>query len=106
MECGPKCKSKKHAYELNAAITKGRLPEIQSYTKLCYNGAQLCDMYGRSALHVATARGKVDVLEWLLEEMQGDCTQKDMESGWTALHRAVFYGQLAAARLLVQVCLK
>ncbi|WAR08874.1 IBTK-like protein [Mya arenaria] len=51
---------------------------------------------------MAAACGKVDVVEWLVEEMRGDITQKDAESGWTALHRAVFYGQLSAARLLIQ----
>lgn len=105
MECGPKCRSRRHAYELNAAITKCNLPEVKKYAKLCYNGTQLCDMFHRSALHVAAGCGKTDIVEWLLEEMQGDCTQKDLESGWTALHRAVFYGQLAASRLLIQVCI-
>ena len=28
---------------------------------------------------------------------------KDLESGWTALHRALFYGQIAAARILISV---
>ena len=103
MECAPKCRSRKHAYELSSAITRGNLQEIQCFAKLCYNGAQLCDMYERSALHMAASCGKVDIVEWLLEELQGDCTQKDQESGWTPLHRAVFYGQLAPARLLIQV---
>ncbi|KAL4233187.1 hypothetical protein ACF0H5_007871 [Mactra antiquata] len=101
MECGPKCRSKKHSYELNCAISKGSLEEIQKYMSVCYNGGQVCDIHGRSALHMAAACGKRDVVEWLLESISGDVTQKDNESGWTALHRALFYGNLATARLLV-----
>lgn len=105
MECGPKCRSRKHAYDLNAAISKGNLFEVQTYTNLCYNGAQLSDILGRSALHVAASCGKTDMVEWIMEQMHGDVTRKDLESGWTAIHRALFYGQLATARLLVQVML-
>ena len=103
-ECGPKCRSKNHAYELVAAITKGTLAEVQAFFRLCHAAGHQSDMYGRSALHMAASCGKVDMVEWLMEERGGDLTQKDGESGWTALHRAVFYGQLAVARVLVQVC--
>lgn len=103
LECGPKCRSRNHSYEFVAAITKCNLKEIQAYSRLCYTSGQHNDMFGRSALHMAASCGKVDIVEWLLEEKGGDLTQKDAESGWTALHRAMFYGQLAVARLLTQV---
>jgi len=103
MECGPKCRSRQHAYQLNSAVTKGTLVEIKAYVRLCHNGGQLSDQFGRSLLHMAATCGKVDVVEWLLEELRADLTQKDKESGWTALHRAIFYGQIACARLLIQV---
>lgn len=32
-----------------------------------------------------------------------DRNLKDQESGWTALHRALFYGNIAEARLLIDV---
>ncbi|KAK3580483.1 hypothetical protein CHS0354_001084 [Potamilus streckersoni] len=101
-ECGPKCRSRKHAQEFNAAISKCTLREIKAFSRLCYNAAQYSDSCGRSALHLAAACGKTDIAEWLLNEKNGDVTTKDTESGWTALHRALFYGQLAAVRLLVQ----
>ncbi|XP_061171196.1 inhibitor of Bruton tyrosine kinase-like isoform X2 [Saccostrea echinata] len=101
-ECGPKCRSKNHAYELVAAITKGNLQEVQAFARLCYASGHHNDMFGRSALHMAASCGKVEIVEWLLEEKGGDLTLKDVESGWTALHRAMFYGQLAVARLLIQ----
>ncbi|XP_076077944.1 inhibitor of Bruton tyrosine kinase-like [Mytilus galloprovincialis] len=102
MECGLKCKSKRHALEVNAAVTKGLLEEIQAYCKLCYASTQMTDIYGRTTLHVAASCGKCDVVEWLMTDRNADATLKDVESGWTALHRAAFYGQMAAFRLLVQ----
>lgn len=102
MECGVKCKSKQHALEINTAITKGTLAEIKAYCRLCYAACQVSDIYGRTTLHVASSCGKCDVIEWLLTDRNADATLKDVESGWTALHRAAFYGQLAAFRLLVQ----
>ena len=105
MECGPKCRSRRHALDINAAVSKGSLAEVQGYCRLCYNGGQMSDKWGRTALHVAASCGKTDVVEWLLEEKHADVTQKDGESGWTALHRAVFYGQLATATVLIQVLL-
>ncbi|XP_076444948.1 inhibitor of Bruton tyrosine kinase-like [Babylonia areolata] len=101
-ECGPKCRSKQHSLEVNSVITKGSLLELQAYTRLCHTWAQHTDVAGRSALHVAASCGKIDIVEWLLTLKHQDPSQKDKESGWTALHRALFYGQLAAARLLVQ----
>lgn len=101
-ECGPKCRSKNHAYELVSAITKGNLAEVQAFAKLCHAAGHHNDMFGRSALHMAASCGKVEIVEWLIEEKGGDLTLKDAESGWTALHRAMFYGQLATVRLLVQ----
>lgn len=101
-ECGPKCRSRQHALEFLCAITKGSLQEVQAYSKLCYSATQFSDSYGRWPLHVAAACGKIDIVEWLLNEKNGDLTSKDMESSWTALHRAAFYGHLATIRLLIQ----
>ena len=103
MECGPKCRSKAHAYALHAAVTKGSLSEVQGYFGLCHAAGKVNDTHGRSALHVAAACGRTDIVEWLLEEKKSDLEQKDVESGWSALHRAVFFGQLGVARLLMQV---
>ena len=102
-ECGPKCRSKQHNLEVNSVVTKGSLVELQAYSRLCHTWAQHTDTAGRSALHVAASCGKTDMVDWLVAEKHQDLSQKDRESGWTALHRALFYGQLAAARLLIQV---
>ena len=44
-----------------------------------------------------------EIVLWLLEEKKMDQEAKDLESGWTALHRALFYGQIATARILMSV---
>ncbi|ESO93242.1 hypothetical protein LOTGIDRAFT_82061, partial [Lottia gigantea] len=101
-ECGPRCRSHQHALEINAAITKGGLREFKAYTSLCSNATNVNDKFGRNVLHMAASCGKLDIIEYLLEEKEYNLKAKDYESGWTALHRALFYGQLAAARLLIQ----
>lgn len=102
-ECGLKCRSRKHVQEILSLISRGDLREFQAYSNLCYNWAKHSDIFGRTALHVAASYGKTEILKWLLEEKLIDLTLKDLESGYTALHRAVLYGQLTCARLLVQV---
>ncbi|BFZ09831.1 hypothetical protein BsWGS_12870 [Bradybaena similaris] len=101
-ECGLKCRSRKHVQEILSLISRGGLREFQAYSNLCYNWAKHSDIFGRTALHVAASYGKTEILKWLLEERLIDLTLKDLESGYTALHRAVLYGQLTCARLLVQ----
>ena len=103
MDCGPKCHSKKHAQQLLTAVTKGNSRQIQLFLSKCHNVASLRDAYGRTVLHVASSCGRVDTVQWLLTERGADQSVKDIESGWTALHRALFYGQLAVARLLISV---
>ncbi|CAL1542688.1 unnamed protein product [Lymnaea stagnalis] len=101
-ECGAKCRSRKHVQEIISMIVRGSLREFQAFSNLCYNWNRLTDVFGRSALHVAASCGKTEIVEWLLEEKKVDLTPRDSESGYTALHRALFYGQLSCARLLVQ----
>ena len=103
-ECTVKCRSRKHAHEVNVAITKGTLQQIQSFASLCHHGTELCDSHGRLAIHMAASRGRCDVVEWLVGEKHADQTAKDSESGWTPLHRALFYGNIDVARFLIQVC--
>lgn len=43
-------------------------------------------------------------MEWLLKEHKGDIEvdAMDTESGWTALHRAVYYKHIACAQVLIK----
>ena len=103
MDCGPRCRSKRHAYQLLTAISRGNLRQIQLFLTKCYNAASVSDKLGRTCLHLAASKGKWEVVAWLLEEKNADLAHKDLESGWTALHRALFYGQLHVARILIAV---
>ncbi|XP_013381620.1 inhibitor of Bruton tyrosine kinase-like [Lingula anatina] len=101
LACGPKCSSYNHALELLAAVIRGNTQQIKAYCHQCYNFHTARDIWGRTVLHMAASCGKWEVVEWLLQETTADKAIKDTESGWTALHRAIFYGQLAAARILI-----
>ena len=57
----------------------------------------------RCALHIAVSVGKYDVAKWLVEECSAEIHLKDLESGWNALHRSLFYGNIDCAILLLKV---
>ena len=57
----------------------------------------------RNALHIAVSCGKADVVEWLFEEYNVELNVKDYESGWTALHRSLYYGHVDCAIALAKV---
>lgn len=65
------------------------------------------DAQGRSALHLVASSLDPNALEFLrmlLESLPKSNLQvnaQDLESGWTALHRALYVGNLAGARMLL-----
>ncbi|KAK4048797.1 hypothetical protein OIV83_004563 [Microbotryomycetes sp. JL201] len=62
------------------------------------------DWLGRTVLHVAVTELATWALEWveLLLAVPGlQVNAVDIESGWSALHRALYAGNIAAARLLL-----
>ncbi|KAF8429769.1 hypothetical protein EV426DRAFT_668469 [Tirmania nivea] len=76
----------------------------QKETRLAFNRQALrdYDARGRSLIHLAaTEYDGVPFLRALLRHSQLDLTQPDLESGWTALHRALYHGNITAARLLL-----
>ncbi|GFR87447.1 inhibitor of Bruton tyrosine kinase-like, partial [Elysia marginata] len=103
-DCGSKCRSRRHVGSIISLLTSpsSTLLQFRAYSALCGVSLRLADLHGRTALHLASSCGHYDILQWLLEEGHGDQGVKDAESGHTALHRALFYGQLACARLLLQ----
>lgn len=104
-DCTPKCRSQQHADEVIAALTGGSEGQLRAFlTSHCHNAATLRDAFGRNALHLAASLGKKALLEWLLESKSADLVVKDKESGWTALHRSAFYGQIHCLISLVKVC--
>uniref|UniRef100_A0A671PNE5 Inhibitor of Bruton tyrosine kinase-like n=1 Tax=Sinocyclocheilus anshuiensis TaxID=1608454 RepID=A0A671PNE5_9TELE len=95
LNCTPKCRSVRHAEEVIAALTSGSEGSLQGFLSVhCHNAATLRDEFGRTALHLVASLGKCDLLQWLLDSKHADMLAKDKESGWTALHRSAFYGQI------------
>lgn len=60
------------------------------------------DEDGRTLLHKAVAANNVDLVRTLLAHPKTDVNERDLESGWTALHRALYLGHLHIAILLIQ----
>lgn len=105
-QCTTKCRSHEHAQDVVAAVTRGSEGQLRLFLSVhCHNAATLRDPFGRTTLHMAASMGKKALLGWLLETKNSDLTVKDKESGWTALHRSAFYGQIHCLILLVKVCL-
>lgn len=103
-DCTVKCRSLQHADEVVAALTRGTEGQLGAFlTAHCHNAASLRDAFGRTALHMAASLGKKALLEWLLESKNAELMVKDKESGWTALHRSAFYGQIHCLISLVKV---
>ena len=107
MDCSPKCRKAKHSdLNFSAVLNIGQedVAKVQSILpRLCANFARVADQCGRNALHLAASCGKCDILEWLVKEHSADLNSKDEESGWTSLHRSLFYGYLDCAVKLIQV---
>lgn len=103
-ECTQWCRSQSHASSIIAAIVRGAEEVAVSYTKqLCCRPGLVSDAEGRTALHVAAAKGRRRVAEWLVKHKKAVVNQRDVESGYTPLHRSLFYGQIDVAVSLVQV---
>ncbi|XP_054155026.1 inhibitor of Bruton tyrosine kinase-like [Oppia nitens] len=103
-ECTVWCRSGQHADQLLAAITGRPEPgdRLQTYCRsVCHNFPVIADKFGRTALHAAASCGCLRFCEWLVDKCGADLDGKDYESGWTALHRALYYGQIGCAKLLV-----
>lgn len=102
-DCNPGCRSRQHATQLISAITKGSDLQARLFISRCHSADSITDEFGRNLLHVAASCGRDDVVEWLIGQLGASVVALDYESGWTALHRALFYGQLSTARLLIGV---
>ncbi|XP_078255950.1 inhibitor of Bruton tyrosine kinase isoform X2 [Rhinoraja longicauda] len=102
-DCTPKCRSVQHAHDVISVMTKGTEGQNKVFlSSYCYNATSLKDGFGRTVLHMAASCGKKSVLGWLLERKGSDPSAKDKESGWTALHRSIFYGHIDCAMFLLK----
>ncbi|KAG0200679.1 hypothetical protein BGX28_006310 [Mortierella sp. GBA30] len=60
------------------------------------------DSYGTNALHRAVVSNELGMVKGLLEHPKIDVNDKDLESGWTPLHWALYLGHLRIALVLIQ----
>lgn len=59
---------------------------------------------GRTALHMTASRGRSKLMEWLVHHsMEAFVNARDRESGYTPLHRCIFYGQIHSAVALMKL---
>jgi len=103
MDCTAQCFSSQHASQLITAVTKAASWQAILFLSRCHNFGLVSDEFGRTVLHVAASCGSSSAVVKLLVKYSNLLVQ-DAESGWTALHRALFYGQLSVARFLIAVC--
>jgi len=102
MDCTVKCSSNQHASQLITAVTKSASWQAILFLSRCHNFGLVSDELGRTVLHVAASCGSsLSVIKFLVK--YSNLSAQDAESGWTALHRALFYGQLSTARFLITV---
>ncbi|KAK9376121.1 uncharacterized protein V1513DRAFT_440779, partial [Lipomyces chichibuensis] len=59
------------------------------------------DEYGRTVLHLACSQNKIEFVNALFQVPSLDILATDLESGWTALHRALYSGNVAIGQLLI-----
>ncbi|XP_076815770.1 inhibitor of Bruton tyrosine kinase-like [Clavelina lepadiformis] len=105
--CLKKCNFVKCVDDLNCVITKGTVHQVKEYVHChCYSALTRFDKVGRLPLHIAASCGKSDVIEWLCQHMISTnivgIDTLDLESGWTALQRALYYGRIPCVMVLLQ----
>lgn len=77
-----------HRKSTNVVLTRPMLREL--------------DSNGRTVLHLACSEpGRLEFVSALLAHPLVDASVPDLESGWTALHRALYHGNISAAREIV-----
>lgn len=105
-ECFYRCNWPEHCSNLTAALSKASLTDekVAAYLKwCCVRFPWALDTAGRSLIHVAVSKGRLKLLNFLLNHPDVNINAKDKESLYTPLHRSLFYGQLHCAVRLIQV---
>ncbi|XP_062189069.1 uncharacterized protein LOC133892363 isoform X2 [Phragmites australis] len=83
---------------------QGSIAEVESTLALLKKSGGNIDgrnSFGLSALHLATWRNHLPILRRLLDA-GADPDARDGESGWSSLHRALHFGHLCVAGVLLQ----
>lgn len=96
-DCTNQCKSIVHGDIITDAISKRCVTDTDLCSFLnfvCSRCESVVDSSGRTALHVAASCGRLNLVRWLVCNRHADIHAKDKESGYTALHRSIFYGKI------------
>ncbi|KAM3963343.1 LOW QUALITY PROTEIN: inhibitor of Bruton tyrosine kinase [Aphomia sociella] len=106
VDCTRKCRSRNHGQALTSAITKRSSTDksLACFIKAtCANFVKAFDFEGRTALHMSASRGRSHLMDWLVRHSsEAFVNARDRESGYTPLHRSVFYGQIHCAVSLMK----
>lgn len=103
-DCTVKCRQVQHGNCITAALTKRSIedqPLAAFVAKTCANFANITDYLGRSAVHMCASVARYRILEWLLNH-GAPINEPDSESGSSPLHRALYYGCIDCAVLLLR----
>ncbi|EDW58880.1 inhibitor of Bruton tyrosine kinase [Drosophila virilis] len=103
-DCTVKCRQVQHGNCITAALTKRSIedqPLAAFVAKTCANFANITDYLGRSAVHMCASVARYRILEWLLNH-GAPINEPDFESGSSPLHRALYYGCIDCAVLLLR----
>lgn len=90
--------------DLWIVVREGTVTEVElALVLLKKNGVNinLRNNFGLTPLHIATWRNHVPIVKRLLAA-GADPNARDGESGWSSLHRALHFGHLAVASILLQ----
>lgn len=87
-----------------AARTSGKQDQRLRQVNLTRGDVNAKDAYGRTLLHHTASSSSANALgfvEALLQIPFIDLYVQDLESGWTALHRALYHGRISVAQALM-----
>ncbi|KAF2849899.1 hypothetical protein T440DRAFT_397960 [Plenodomus tracheiphilus IPT5] len=102
---GPAVNSNPGSYTASPmASAKSRKPGMGAGVNLNRSDINSRDGAGMTILHHAAssmAESAVDFAQALLDHPWADLYVQDAENGWTALHRAFYFGNIAIARLIL-----
>ncbi|VFQ61139.1 unnamed protein product [Cuscuta campestris] len=99
-----KCSSRGSCKDLWIAAREGSIGDVDScltFLKKSGGNINARNLFGLTPLHIATWRNHIPIIKRLLAA-GADPNVRDGESGWSCLHRALHFGHLAVASILLQ----